>query len=465
MSAEISADGAFEFGARHPIVAQRLDGFVLGLDLLRARGEQLVVANQHSVVVQQHPGGDGAAHRHDLTFVKARGLAVRGELVVQRAHVGAVADGESIQLAFGAAKFGLALGDARLALVEQRQFQPQRRPGHVLVVGAVLGVHAEFQRADVTIRLREPERADEAREFAVRGGEIVPLRHGERFEAAQRHVAFRQRRQIARDFPSSVAAPQAQQPVEFFAVFALRILRHREFEPRGIVSRLLPREREIVDVPRLVLPLREVERGVVDVRDGAPVREHRAVGLEPIHRRLHLGDEPHRLIRHAELRGGEMRGSDALAQREHEQVEEVEHGGFLPIRAGRRAVGETHAQIEARVFPHSRLAQVCGGHAHVLEGREQFTVVEQRDLHRAVHRQRLFQKCAHLRERGFASGGVLLPAHGEAGAFLHGFLDGERGRFLRCGERGQRECGNHGANNRPRPRPRSSEFEGEDEAE
>ena len=128
-----------------------------------------------------------------------------------------------------------------------------------------------------------------------------------------------------------------------------------------------------------MLPLREIDRGVVDLRDRPPVRQHRAVGLKFIHRHLHVGDEPHRRVCHAGLSGGEMIGGDALAERDHQQVEQIERDPFLPIRTGRRAVGKAHAQINARIFPQSRLAQIGGGHAHVLEGGEKFPIVEQRE--------------------------------------------------------------------------------------
>jgi len=126
-------------------------------------------------------------------------------------------------------------------------------------------------------------------------------------------------------------------------VLALRVLGHRQVEPRGIVSGLMDLQREVGDVARFVLALREIHRGILNVREGALMREHGVVALEIIDRHLDLGDEPQGLIGDAELRRGEPVGGDAFAQRQHQQIEQVERGSFLPIRAGRRAVGKAHA--------------------------------------------------------------------------------------------------------------------------
>ncbi len=221
-------------------------------------------------------------------------------------------------------------------------------------------------------------------------------------------------------------------------MLALRAFGRGEFEPRGIIRGLLLLQGEVRHIARLVLALGEIDGGLLDIRDGVLMGEHGLVALKFIDGHFHVGHEPERGVGHAELRGGELIGGHALAEREHQEIEQIEGGGFLPIRAGGRSIGKAHAQIEAGVFPEPRLAQIGGGYAHVLEGGEQFTIVEQRDLHGAVYGQRFFQQGAHVGQRRLACGGVLLPAHVKAGAVLHRFFDGMGWRFpRRGGERGE----------------------------
>jgi hypothetical protein len=91
------------------------------------------------------------------------------------------------------------------------------------------------------------------------------------------------------------------------------------------------------------------------------------IRLEHIDCALHLGDKFERLVGDAELCRLQILRRDQLAQRDHEEIEEIEDHGFLCVHARRRPIGKTVAQFQRRILPGACLAQVRRRDSDVLE--------------------------------------------------------------------------------------------------
>src|SRR5439155_4746652 len=125
-----TAHGAFQFGARNPVIAQGLDVATLR-DLFALFGrEQVVITFLHRIVLKQCLAQDALALRQENFLVILSGVARGDERVTGLPHFGANVDGQRLEVALRLTILGSEARNPRLALIKQRHFQIDCRADH-----------------------------------------------------------------------------------------------------------------------------------------------------------------------------------------------------------------------------------------------------------------------------------------------------------------------------------------------
>jgi len=144
---------------------------------------------------------------------------------------------------------------------------------------------------------------------------------------------------------------------------------------------------ETVDVPGVVLPLREIRGGFVDLRNHAETFVELALREMAQRSRLHLRDESQHLVSDTLLGLRDLFLREALAHGKEHGVEHLGREAELRVRHARRVLGPSHQGGKRGIGEPARLDEVSLREFQPFECRSQRAAVEQRDLHRALDRE------------------------------------------------------------------------------
>src|SRR6266481_5304319 len=106
-------------------------------------------------------------------------VALGDETVTRFAHFGANCHRLGFKPPFRLSQLRLELGNSSLTPIEDRQFQLPRRAGLALSVCLFLSVDSEFDAADISICLRDPQASDERANLRFRSGQVQALIDGQ----------------------------------------------------------------------------------------------------------------------------------------------------------------------------------------------------------------------------------------------------------------------------------------------
>ncbi len=195
---------------------------------------------------------------------------------------------------------------------------------------------------------------------------------------------------------------------------------------------LLAGEIELAGVARLVLAAGQLDRGLGGLQHLAPHGGDLLGAEQRVVRDARVVGEGEHLIADAELGRLELGRRHPLPRGDHEEIEEVQlDAEAVPQRPRRRGEGKADATRERRVLEETGLDEVGLGDHQLLVGALERRVVEQRDLHRAPHRERAREHVPHAHADGGVLLAALVPDDLEPAALLHRAGHVREARLLR----------------------------------
>ena len=329
-----------------------------------------------------------------------------------------------MELVLGLALVGLELRDLRLPLIEQRDLESDARAERdALVVAETARLDGDGDRPGPARGLRHRERVGERLQVPARGADVEALLDGDRLEALERGLVLRELRELRPQLPCRARAPGAHRLVQLLAQDGSLALRTLPIERRLCREPELVVQREVTHVARLVLPGRELRRGLGRLLHESAHRHDLLGGLRRVERLAHLGGGLEDMVGDLELRRLELRRRHALAHRHRDDVEEVLLHRRKQVRRDVLRLPRGATDAEHGIREETGLHEIRLRDRELLELRPQMRTAEQRDLHGRVGGQLSLQEIVD-RLLGFPILlGALIPPHGVTGPGLHVLRD------------------------------------------
>ncbi len=378
----------------------------LTLAICKSRvGEQLEDADQHAVVAQHVFVEHTFSQRHDLVEVVPRDVVRRAVRAVGLAHFGACVDRGLLGEQQGLALHMLGACGLRAA-VEDRQGEADldtalRRP----FVRAV-ALEAEFEPVGKARCARETELRFALLRRQPRALNIEPLRQGHALDIRQVFCARRQVGQALGQQEGGLQAPQAQRSREPLACCTLNLPGARHAECGVGVERLLAGALERAEVARLCHASRELGAGLGRTHDLLRIA-HAFLSGHGLHPGLaRVGAVFEHAHGHGALCGFEAQACGVTQPGHRDQARQAEMKAALDLAL---AAGFELAEREAGVGQARGLHEIGFTDAELVKAGLQAAVVEERDLHRRVGRERLAQQLGDTRVDAIALGVAARP--------------------------------------------------------
>ena len=345
--------------------------------------------------------------RHELGARELLLLARRPQAGARDSGVGARRHDARLELPARLAELGVEARERRLAGVEQRQPQGERRAGDLRPIALVLALDADLERHGQEARLPlGRDRVLEGLDGEPRRLEIEPPR-SRAIDLGERRILLRQRRERRRRPARGVA--QTEQALHRLAVRRRIELRAHALGPAFGRCGARLRALELAEVAGREQRLCELRRCLLRRRRLAQAIGHGARRLRAREGGARFGDEVEHRLADLELRLLHRGLGDALAERHDQDVEQLESD--VPRRLVGVAAAAQPAAAERQPGDARRLGEIGLRDAGALERGAELGIAFDRDRDRGVGVERPGEQRLHRIGRRRAGLGVDPPDH------------------------------------------------------